>query len=97
AKAAAETPADEAARSEIEAQPAPVPAEPAAEATPVEPEVETAAADLAEPAKPVRANRDISNIASEPVVKSSTAKEGAQEDESEKPKKGGWWQRRGFF
>ncbi|WPE19748.1 Rne/Rng family ribonuclease [Shinella zoogloeoides] len=97
AKAAAETPADEAARSEVEAQPAPVPAEPAAEATPVEPEVETAAADLAEPAKPVRANRDISNIASEPVVKSSTAKEGAQEDESEKPKKGGWWQRRGFF
>ncbi|MGX5723154.1 ribonuclease E/G [Shinella zoogloeoides] len=97
AKAATETPADEAARSEVEAQPAPVPAEPAAEATPVEPEVETAAADLAEPAKPVRANRDISNIASEPVVKSSTAKEGAQEDESEKPKKGGWWQRRGFF
>ncbi|WP_162911517.1 ribonuclease E/G [Shinella zoogloeoides] len=97
AKAAAETPADEAARSEVEAQPAPVPAEPAAEATPVEPEVETAAADLAEPAKPVRANRDISNIASEPVVKSSTAKEGAQEDEAEKPKKGGWWQRRGFF
>ena len=97
AKAAAETPTDEAARSEIEAQPAPVPAEPEAEATPAEPEVETAAADLAEPAKPVRANRDISNIASEPVVKSSTAKEGAPEDEPEKPKKGGWWQRRGFF
>jgi len=97
AKAAAEAPADEAARSEIEAQPAVAPAEPEAEATPAEPEVETAAADLDEPAKPVRANRDISNIASEPVVKSSTAKESAPGDEPEKPKKGGWWQRRGFF
>ncbi|GMB81437.1 ribonuclease E/G [Shinella zoogloeoides] len=97
AKAAAETPADEAARSEVEAQPAVVPAEPEAEATPAEPEVETAAADLDEPAKPVRANRDISNIASEPVVKSSTAKESAPGEEPEKPKKGGWWQRRGFF
>ena len=45
----------------------------------------------------VRANRDINKIASEPVVKSSSAKEVAAEEEADKPKKGGWWQRRGFF
>ncbi|MGD9476810.1 Rne/Rng family ribonuclease [Shinella sp. G-2] len=95
AKAATETATDEAARSEIEAQPAPVAA--AEEAAPAEPDVAEASADLEEPAKPVRGNRDISKIASEPVVKSSTAKEAAPEDESDKPKKGGWWQRRGFF
>ncbi|MFB9791151.1 ribonuclease E/G [Shinella granuli] len=95
AKAAEEVATDEAARSEIEAQP--VAAAPVEEATPAEPEVEVAAADLQEPAKPVRANRDLSKIASEPVVKSSTAKEAAPAEEAEKPKKGGWWQRRGFF
>jgi len=95
AKAAEEAATDEAARSEIEAQPAPVAVEEVA--TPAEPEVEQASADLEEPAKPVRANRDISKIASEPVVKSTTTKEAAADDEQEKPKKGGWWQRRGFF
>ncbi|MXN99283.1 Rne/Rng family ribonuclease [Shinella zoogloeoides] len=95
AKAAEEAVADEAARSEVEAQPAPAVA--AETAAPAEPEVEQAAADLEEPAKPVRANRDLSKIASEPVVKSTTAKEAATDDEPEKPKKGGWWQRRGFF
>jgi len=94
AKAAEEAVADEAARSEVEAQPAPAAVEETATA---EPEVEQAAADLEEPAKPVRANRDLSKIASEPVVKSTTAKEAATDDEPEKPKKGGWWQRRGFF
>jgi len=94
AKAAAEVVApDEAARSEVEAQPVAV----VEEAAPAEPEVEEASADLEEPAKPVRANRDINKIASEPVVKSSTTKEATPEDEPEKPKKGGWWQRRGFF
>ncbi|MDG4671728.1 Rne/Rng family ribonuclease [Shinella sp. 838] len=93
AKAVEEVATDEAARSEIEAQPASA----AEEATPVEPEVEAASAALDEPAKPGRANRDISKIASEPVVKSSTTKEAAPDDEPEKPKKGGWWQRRGFF
>lgn len=99
AKAAEEAVTDEAARSEIEAQPvaATVAAVVEEEVTPVEPEVEVAAADLEEPAKPVRANRDISKIASQPVVKSSTAKESAPDDDPEKPKKGGWWQRRGFF
>jgi ribonuclease E len=53
-----------------------------------------------EEAKPVRANR-ASNISSsaEAVVKSS-APEAAKENEgaeAAKPKKAGWWQRRGFF
>ena len=59
----------------------------------VEQGVEQAVADL-EGAKPARANRDLSTIASEPVVTSSKS-EG--EEEPAKPKKGGWWQRRGFF
>ncbi|WP_337184922.1 ribonuclease E/G [Shinella sp.] len=95
AKAVEETTADEAARSEIEAQPAPAVAE--AEAARAEPEVAEASADLEEPAKPARANRDISRIASEPVIKSSSTKETATDEDAEKPKKGGWWQRRGFF
>ena len=86
--------ADDAARIEIEAQPVPEtvvePAEPA------EPAVEEAAAALDDP-KPARANRDIANIASAPVIKSSTTKDESPDDEPEKPKKGGWWQRRGFF
>ena len=93
AKAAAEEVApDEAARSEVEAQPVAV----VEEAAPAEPEVQEASADLEEPTKPARANRDINKIASEPVVKSSSAKDAAEE-EADKPKKGGWWQRRGFF
>ncbi|WP_411036029.1 Rne/Rng family ribonuclease [Shinella sp. BYT-45] len=95
AEAVEEPVTDEVVRSEIEAQPAPAAAE--EEATPVEPDAEQASADLEEPAKPARANRDISKIASEPVVKSSGAKESAPDDEQDKPKKGGWWQRRGFF
>jgi ribonuclease E len=98
AKAAEEAVVDDAARSEIEAQPVAATVEAAVEeVTPAEPEVVTASADLEEPAKPARANRDLSKIASEPVVKSSTTKEAAPEDDADKPKKGGWWQRRGFF
>ncbi|CAN7429743.1 ribonuclease E/G [Pararhizobium sp. LjRoot235] len=82
-----EATADADAQAAIEAQPQDVPV---AE----EPVVEKAAASLEE-TKPVRANRDIDAIASEPVVKSSsTAQDG---DEPPKPKKGGWWQKRGFF
>ncbi len=77
---------DEVAQAVIEDQPAV--AAPAVEAA------EEAAADLAE-TKPVRANRDLSKIASEPVVTSSATK--PEEEEPGKPKKGGWWQRRGFF
>ncbi|MGQ3277238.1 MAG: Rne/Rng family ribonuclease, partial [Shinella sp.] len=93
AKVVEEVAVDEAARTEIEAQPVAATVEAVAEeATPAEPEVVTAAADLEEPAKPARGNRDLSKIASEPVVKSSTAKEAAPEDDADKPKKGGWWQ-----
>ncbi|OCP01209.1 MULTISPECIES: ribonuclease E/G [unclassified Ensifer] len=77
--------ADEAAQAAVEDQPAV-----AVEA------VEEAVADLAE-AKPTRANRDLSKIASEPVVTSSATKPEGEEEDSTKPKKGGWWQRRGFF
>ncbi|WP_349433964.1 ribonuclease E/G [Pararhizobium sp. A13] len=59
-----------------------------------EPVIEKAAASLDE-TKPVRANRDIDSIASEPVVKSSSATQDG--GEPPKPKKGGWWQKRGFF
>ncbi|MDX3929007.1 MAG: ribonuclease E/G [Shinella sp.] len=98
-KAKAETATDETARAEVEAQPEQetAVAEPAEAASPAESvEVEEAAADLEE-TRPVRANRNLASIASEPVVKSSTAKESGSQDEREKPKKGGWWQRRGFF
>lgn len=79
---------DEVAQAVIEDQPAGV--DVAAEA------VEEAAADLAE-IKPARANRDLSKIASEPVVTSSSPKAEGEEEDPTKPKKGGWWQRRGFF
>ncbi|WDZ77910.1 ribonuclease E/G [Ensifer adhaerens] len=79
---------DDAAQAAIEDQPAGV--DVAAEA------VEEAAADLAE-TKPARANRDLSKIASEPVVTSSSPKAEGEEEDPTKPKKGGWWQRRGFF
>ncbi|MBB4570587.1 Rne/Rng family ribonuclease [Rhizobium leucaenae] len=49
-------------------------------------------------AKPARANRESNVSSSEPVVKSSRANEGGEGDgEPTKPKKAGWWQRRGFF
>lgn len=81
--------ADEAAQTAVEAQPE--------AAEPVPAVVEEAAADLEE-GKPARANRDLSTIASEPVLTSTVTNknEGTEEDQS-KPKKGGWWQRRGFF
>ena len=95
------------------AEPAPAPVSvepvepPAAEApvaeapapAPVEPVVETPAVSREEPAdeaaKPARANRGDNVSSSEPVV-TSAAPEGGETDPS-KPRKGGWWQRRGFF
>lgn len=72
-------------------------AETAAEA---EPEVMEASADLATPAqeeaKPVRANRGSNISSSEPTV-TSTRTESAEAEGEGKPKKAGWWQRRGFF
>ena len=51
-----------------------------------------------EEAKPVRANRASNISSSDPVVKSSEpAAEDAAEGDGSKPKKAGWWQRRGFF
>ncbi|NNU67570.1 Rne/Rng family ribonuclease [Rhizobium sp. WYCCWR 11152] len=76
--------------------------EPVAETVPVaeaEPELVEASADLEtsvqEEAKPVRANRESNISSSEPTVK-STRVENAEGDDG-KPKKAGWWQRRGFF
>ncbi|WP_431321995.1 Rne/Rng family ribonuclease [Rhizobium sp. YTU87027] len=61
---------------------------------------EAAAADLAAPAvedaKPVRANRESNISSSEPTVK-STRSDAAESEGDGKPKKAGWWQRRGFF
>ncbi|POH25490.1 MULTISPECIES: Rne/Rng family ribonuclease [Sinorhizobium] len=86
---AAEAPAenaDTAAEQAVEAQPD--------ETGPAQ--VEEAVADL-EAGKPARSNRDLTTIASEPVVTSNVAKADSSEEEAAKPKKGGWWQRRGFF
>jgi ribonuclease E len=49
----------------------------------------------AEAEKPVRANRESNVSSSEPVVTSNRATEPSDGDG--KPKKAGWWQRRGFF
>jgi ribonuclease E len=49
-------------------------------------------------AKPARANRESNVSSSAPVVKSTRTNEGGEGDgEPTKPKKAGWWQRRGFF
>ena len=76
-------------------------AQPVEEAAPVaEPAPQAVAADEADDSKPARANR-ASNISSssEAVVKSSDPAKAATESDGDpaKPKKGGWWQKRGFF
>ncbi|RDJ15751.1 hypothetical protein B5K05_10520, partial [Rhizobium phaseoli] len=85
-----------AAASPVEAPVAEAEAAPAAE---IEPEVAEASADLQTPAqeetKPVRANRESNITSSEPTVKSTRSENGESDDG--KPKKAGWWQRRGFF
>jgi ribonuclease E len=62
---------------------------------------EPAAAEPAsaeEEAKPARANRASNIASSDPVVKSSERpQEDTTDGEPNKPKKAGWWQRRGFF
>ena len=101
AAAAAAAEAEAAPVAEVVAEPveaAPVVETKAEEAAVEAPLVEAAATEEKE-AKPARANR-ASNISSssEAVVKSSdvnSAPEG--EDDAAKPKKAGWWQRRGFF
>jgi len=96
AAAAAATEAAEVVAETVEAAPtAEIKAEePATETAPVD---ATPAAD--EDAKPARANR-ASNISSssEAVVKSSEGNSAPEGDADQaKPKKAGWWQRRGFF
>ncbi|EKF58576.1 ribonuclease E [Agrobacterium albertimagni AOL15] len=56
---------------------------------------EPAPAVAAEEAKPARANRESNVASSEPVVTSVKASEDGAD--AAKPKKGGWWQKRGFF
>jgi ribonuclease E len=59
-----------------------------------------ASADLDAPAteeaKSARANRGSNVSSSSPTVK-STRSEAAEPEGDGKPKKAGWWQRRGFF
>jgi ribonuclease E len=70
--------------------------EPVAETPAAEEEEAAAEAEAVEEAKPARANRQSNVSSSEPVVTSvKTATEG--DEEPPKPKKGGWWQKRGFF
>jgi ribonuclease E len=81
-------------------QPAPasepvVVAEPAAVAEPVMETPAVAEEPVVADEKPVRANRESNVTASEPVVTSVKATEEAADPS--KPKKGGWWQKRGFF
>lgn len=86
----------------VEAEPVAV--EPAAAVEPAEP-AETAAEAVADTAegtaeetdRPVRNNRNLDAIATEPVVRSSGASSDADGEEAAKPKRGGWWQKRGFF
>ncbi len=52
--------------------------------------------EATEEAKPARANRQSNVASSEPVVTSVKASTDG-DDEPTKPKKGGWWQKRGFF
>ncbi len=65
---------------------------------PVEPEPAAAAESETAVAKPARANRESNVSSSETVVKSTRTNEGGDGDgDPTKPKKAGWWQRRGFF
>jgi ribonuclease E len=84
---ATETVTDAAAPAEAE------PAEAAPETPVAEAKAPAPASDAApETDKPARANRESNLTSSEPAVKSTQATEG-----DGKPKKAGWWQRRGFF
>ena len=79
-------------------------AEPVAQET-IAPQVDAALGEDApeadapseEEQKPVRANRASNISSSDPVVKSSEPSSDEPNDEPPKPKKAGWWQRRGFL
>ncbi|MDQ1186227.1 Rne/Rng family ribonuclease [Agrobacterium larrymoorei] len=93
---AAEAPAAETAPAPQDAPVAEAPAAPAPAPQAPEPAVETAQEETDEAAKPVRANRGDNVSSSEPVVTSS-GKNDSTDGEEPKPRKGGWWQRKGFF
>lgn len=86
---AAPAPQEEATADVAPAAPAPAPQ--AAEAV-----VETTQEEADDAAKPTRANRGDNVSSSEPVVTSS-GKNDSPDGEEPKPRKGGWWQRKGFF
>ncbi|MGP4804270.1 Rne/Rng family ribonuclease [Agrobacterium cavarae] len=86
---AAPAPQEEATADVAPAAPAPAPQ--AAEAA-----VEATQEEADDAAKPTRANRGDNVSSSEPVVTSS-GKNDSPDGEEPKPRKGGWWQRKGFF
>ncbi len=86
---AAPAPQEEATADVAPAAPAPAPQ--AAEAA-----VEATQEEADDAAKPIRANRGDNVSSSEPVVTSS-GKNDSPDGEEPKPRKGGWWQRKGFF
>jgi len=86
---AAPAPQEEATADVAPAAPAPAPQ--AAEAA-----IETTQEEADDAAKPTRANRGDNVSSSEPVVTSS-GKNDSPDGEEPKPRKGGWWQRKGFF
>lgn len=92
----AQTPVADAAPApqEAPAAEAPAAASPAPQAA--EPAAETAQEEAEDAAKPARANRGDNVSSSEPVVTSS-GKSDSADGEEPKPRKGGWWQRKGFF
>jgi ribonuclease E len=95
-KPKADASAAEAAVAEVTAvEAAPVEMAPAAEPEAIAEVASVAVSTEVEAEKPARANRQSNVSSSEPVVKSTRTAE--QTDSDGKPKKAGWWQRRGFF
>ncbi len=90
-EAQAEAPADAVATEPAAEQPAPQPA----------PEkVETVVAEVAaetQDEKPARARRTSTTAPSKPVVTSQVSQAEKSDEPAEQPKRGGWWQKKGFF
>ncbi len=69
---------------------------PVTDAAPEAPVAVPETAQTTDAEKPARANRQSNLASSEPAVKSTQAADKATDSDG-KPKKAGWWQRRGFF
>ncbi len=93
---AAQTAVTDAAPAPQEAPAAEAPSVPSPSPKAAEPAVEPAREEADDAAKPARANRGDNVSSSEPVVTSS-GKSDSADGEEPKPRKGGWWQRKGFF